>query len=67
MKKDCILTEREIEVLRLCAEGCSNPQIAEKLIISPHTVKAHISNILFKLNVPSRLIAVMVAINAGII
>ncbi len=67
MNFENILTPREIEVLRLCAQGCSNPQIAEKLIISPHTVKAHISNILYKLNVPSQLIAVIVAINAGII
>jgi NarL family two-component system response regulator LiaR len=48
------LTEREMEVLNLVAQGQSNQQIAETLVISITTVKAHISNILSKLQVSSR-------------
>jgi NarL family two-component system response regulator LiaR len=48
------LTEREMEVLNLVAQGQSNQQIAEALVISLATVKAHISNILSKLQVSSR-------------
>jgi two-component system, NarL family, response regulator LiaR len=48
------LTEREMEVLNLVAQGQSNQQIAEALVISITTVKAHISNILSKLQVSSR-------------
>src|SRR5690606_25724044 len=45
------LTEREIEVLKLVAQGASNPQIAEKLFITINTVKVHLRNILEKLRV----------------
>ncbi len=48
------LTERELEVLNLVSQGRSNQQIAETLVISITTVKAHISNILSKLQVSSR-------------
>ena len=48
------LTEREMEVLNLVVQGHSNQQIAEALVISVATVKAHISNILSKLGVSSR-------------
>jgi NarL family two-component system response regulator LiaR len=48
------LTEREMEVLNLVVQGHSNQQIAEALVISLATVKAHISNILSKLQVSSR-------------
>jgi NarL family two-component system response regulator LiaR len=48
------LTEREMEVLNLVVQGNSNQQIAETLVISVATVKAHISNILSKLQVSSR-------------
>ena len=48
------LTAREVEVLRLMAEGFGNKQIAVRLGISDHTVKFHISSILAKLNVSSR-------------
>ena len=61
------LTARELEVLRLCADGSSNPEIAKKLMISPHTVKAHVCNILEKLSVPSRICAVIKAIKLGLI
>jgi two-component system, NarL family, response regulator DegU len=61
------LTEREIEVLRLIAEGCTNQQIAEMLIISPTTVKTHVQNILQKLNVSDRTQAAVYAVRSGLI
>ncbi len=48
------LSEREREVLRLMAAGASNSVIAERLIISPHTAKRHVANILSKLGVATR-------------
>jgi HD-GYP domain-containing protein (c-di-GMP phosphodiesterase class II) len=48
------LSEREIEVLRLVAEGCSNPEIAERLVISPRTAEHHVQHIYAKLGVSSR-------------
>lgn len=48
------LTEREIEVLTLVAEGCSNPEIAEKLFLSVGTVKTHVKHIYGKLGVDDR-------------
>jgi len=56
------LTEREQEVLNLVAQGHSNQQIADKLVISITTVKAHISSILSKLQVSSRTEAIAYAI-----
>ena len=61
------LTEREVEVLKLCMSGFSNPEIAEELMISPHTVKAHMCSILEKLDCPSRVRAVVKAIKHGIV
>jgi LuxR family transcriptional regulator, maltose regulon positive regulatory protein len=49
------LSEREIEVLRLLADGLSNAEIAQKLYLSPNTLKAHTQNIYSKLDVHSRL------------
>jgi DNA-binding CsgD family transcriptional regulator len=48
------LTPTEIEVVKLAAQGLSNPQIAEKLFISKHTAKVHISHVFTKLGISSR-------------
>jgi NarL family two-component system response regulator LiaR len=61
------LTEREREVLTLMIEGLNNTQIAGRLIISPSTVKSHVSNILSKLGVSSRTEAVSLAFRNHII
>jgi len=61
------LTEREIEVLRYIAEGCSNPEIARRLYLSPNTLKAHSQNIFMKLNVHNRLQAVNRARELGLV
>ena len=57
------LTGREVEILRLVADGLSDNQIAQRLIISPRTVNTHLSTIFRKLNVSSRLAAVRYALN----
>ena len=56
------LTAREVEVLRLLAGGLTDLQIAEKLVLSPRTVHAHISSIYNKLGVTSRSTATRYAI-----
>ena len=61
------LTPREREVLRLVGEGLGNKQIAERLAISEHTAKFHISSILGKLSVSSRAEAVSQGIRRGLI
>jgi LuxR family maltose regulon positive regulatory protein len=61
------LTEREMEVLRYIAGGCSNPEIASRLYLSPNTLKAHAQNIFMKLNVHNRLQAVNRARELGLI
>jgi len=57
-----ILTDRELEVLRLAAQGLSNRQIAERLVVSPRTVQSHMANIFGKLQVGSRTEAVTLAL-----
>jgi predicted ATPase/DNA-binding CsgD family transcriptional regulator len=61
------LSRRELEVLRLLAEGYSNPQIAERLFISHRTVDEHMRSILAKLGVESRTAAVAHAIRHGLV
>jgi DNA-binding CsgD family transcriptional regulator len=61
------LTTRELEVLRLVARGSSNPQIAGALVLSEHTVRRHMANILMKLDVPSRAAAAAVAARHGLL
>ncbi len=60
------LTGREIEVLRLVAQGASNPQIAETLGITVNTVKVHLRNILDKLQVENRTQAAAYAVRVGL-
>ena len=62
-----ILTPREIEVLRMIAEGLGNKEIAAKLSISDHTVKFHISSIFAKLGASNRAEAVTLGIRHGLI
>ena len=52
------LSEREIEVLRLIAQGLSNPEIAGRLFVAVSTIKTHINNIFGKLGVKTRIQAV---------
>lgn len=61
------LTEREREVLGLMIQGLNNTQIAGKLIVSPSTIKSHVSNILSKLGVASRTEAVTLALRHHIV
>ena len=56
------LTKREIEVLRLVAQGLNNREIGKRLFISENTVKNHVRNILEKLQLHSRMEAVMYAV-----
>jgi NarL family two-component system response regulator LiaR len=61
------LTERERDVLILMVEGLNNTEIAEKLVVSPSTIKSHVSHILSKLDVTSRTEAVAVAVRQHIV
>lgn len=61
------LTERELEVLRSAAEGMSNKEIAQVLLISEKTVKNHISNIFSKLHVNDRTQAILFAVRQGLV
>lgn len=61
-----MLTEREIEVLRLLAQGQANKEIARSLHIAEKTVKTHVSNILAKLGLQSRTQAALYALRVGI-
>jgi NarL family two-component system response regulator LiaR len=60
------LTERELEVLRLIAQGHSNREISNQLTISEATVRTHVSNILSKLNLDSRTQAALYALREGL-
>jgi NarL family two-component system response regulator LiaR len=61
------LTEREREVLALMVEGLNNTQIAGRLVVSPSTIKSHVSNILSKLGVVSRTEAVTLALRSHLV
>ncbi len=63
----CDLTEREMDVFRLVVQGKSNQQIADAMVITIATVKAHMSNILAKLQVSSRAEAIAYAIKNKIV
>lgn len=62
-----ILTERETEIMCLVAEGLSNRQIAEKLVLSPGTVKIHVHNIYSKLGVKNRVDLTLYAQKKGLV
>ncbi|GLZ33594.1 LuxR family transcriptional regulator [Lentzea sp. NBRC 105346] len=61
------LTDREVEILRLVAQGLSDHEIAARLFLSPHTVHRHVANIRTKLGLPSRTAAAAHAVKAGLI
>jgi DNA-binding NarL/FixJ family response regulator len=65
--EDRIVTRREEEVLQLIADGCSTPEVAEKLYISQKTVKNHLASIYQKLDTADRTQAVVRAVRMGII
>ena len=60
------LTAREVEVLRLVAQGLSNQEIAERMVVSERTVRTHVSNILSKLHLANRTQAALYAIREGL-
>jgi len=61
------LTGRELDVLRLVAQGLSDAEIAERLVLSPHTVHRHVANVRAKLRLSSRAAAVAYAARSGLL
>ncbi|MGD8967643.1 MAG: response regulator transcription factor [Anaerolineae bacterium] len=59
------LTEREVEVLTLVAQGLTNQEIADKLLVSERTVRTHVSSILSKLHLANRTQAALYAVRKG--
>ncbi|MEI7592684.1 MAG: response regulator transcription factor [Actinomycetes bacterium] len=66
-EEDRVVTAREEEVLQLIADGCSTPEVAEKLYISQKTVKNHLASIYQKLDARDRTQAVLQAVRMGIV
>jgi DNA-binding NarL/FixJ family response regulator len=64
---DRVITKREEEVLQLIADGCSTPEVAERLFISQKTVKNHLASIYQKLDARDRTQAVLQAVRMGIV
>ena len=62
-----MLTPRELDVLKLVAQGLSNTEIAQRLVLSEHTVHRHLANILRKLDLSSRAAAAAWGTRAGLI
>jgi len=62
-----VLTPRELDVLKLVAQGLSNPDIARRLVLSEHTVHRHLANILRKLNLSSRASAAAWGVRIGLV
>ena len=60
------LTVREVEVLKLVARGLTNQEIADQLVVSERTVRAHISNILGKLHLANRSQAALYTLRQGL-
>ena len=60
------LTERELTVLQLVAQGMSNQDIADELVVSESTIRAHVSRILSKLHLASRTQAALYAVREGL-
>jgi DNA-binding NarL/FixJ family response regulator len=61
------LTDRETEILRLLAQGQTNPQIARELVVSPGTIKNHVRHIIAKLGVSDRTQAAVRAMELGLL
>jgi DNA-binding CsgD family transcriptional regulator len=66
-KAAAVLTPRELDVLRLVAQGLTNPGIAQQLVLSEHTVHRHLANIFRKLNLSSRAGAAAWGVRAGLV
>jgi DNA-binding NarL/FixJ family response regulator len=62
-----VLTPRELDVLKLVAQGLSNPEIARRLVLSEHTVHRHLANILLKLGLSSRAAAATWGVRTGLV
>jgi NarL family two-component system response regulator LiaR len=61
-----LLTDRELEVLRLVATGLTNREIAERLVVTEATVRSHVSNVLSKLHLANRVQATLYALQEGL-